>query len=61
MEKNGENSMTAEFRYMMHLAGCAALGSTQELPPEGLDWAQVLVFMVQPASLFMTIHWTKVI
>ena len=36
--------MTAEFQYMMHLAGCAALGSTPNPPPEGLDWARVLVF-----------------
>ena len=36
--------MTAEFQYMMHLAGCAALGSTPNPPPEGIDWAQVLVF-----------------
>jgi len=36
--------MTAEFQYMIHLAGCAALGSAPNPPPEGLDWAQVLVF-----------------
>lgn len=36
--------MTAEFQYMMHLAGCAALGETPQPPPCEIDWEQVLTF-----------------
>lgn len=43
--------MTAEFRYMMHLAGCAALGKQPESPREDVDWEQVLAFAKEQAVL----------
>lgn len=51
--------MTAEFRYMMHLAGCAALGKTPEEPPEGLDWEAVLQFANEQTVLTLVQYAVK--